>query len=165
VETWKPVVGFENSYEVSTSGRVRSLRAGKLMAPQKLTNGYMGIHLAFGDGRRRVTTVHRLVAEAFIPNPSELKEVNHVDFDKSNNVVANLEWASRGQNSKHNYANGRVDLSKLQRKVKAVDAAGEITVFASQIEAEEKLRGSRTGGVCRAIRTGGSMYGYRWFYA
>ena len=91
---WKDVVGFNGKYRVSDSGEVMSFarsNSGKILKPVKSkTTGYLHINL----GRNYRTTVHRLVAEAFIPNPDNLPCVNHKDENKLNNNVDNLEWAS-----------------------------------------------------------------------
>lgn len=109
IEEWKPVVGYEGLYEVSSLGRVRSLdryvknnysywlRKGKVLSPEKNKDGYLLVSLCC-NGKRYLRTVHRLVAEAFIPNPDNLPEVNHINEDKSNNRVENLEWCTRKYN-------------------------------------------------------------------
>lgn len=115
-EIWKPVVGFEDSYEVSSLGRVRSLDRvvvmksrwgnpvaknlkGKLLAPALNSRGYPNVMLGAGNMRR----VHRLVAEAFIPNPEELPQVNHLDGNRENPKVENLEWTDSSGNNTHAY--------------------------------------------------------------
>ena len=115
VEEWRPVKGWEGLYEVSNLGRVRSLdryvvhktivkkNYTKLMKGRILSqtinsqNKYLTVGLHDG-GSYRCVRVHRLVAEAFIPNPDNLPEVNHKDEDKSNNKVDNLEWCDRAYN-------------------------------------------------------------------
>lgn len=109
IEIWKSVRGFEKSYEVSSFGNVRSLprfRGGKNNSLVPVfgkilrsgdCNGYRNINL----GKGTTVYVHRLVAEEFIPNPESLPEVNHVDGNKSNNCVSNLEWISHIENAKH----------------------------------------------------------------
>ena len=110
---WKPVVGFENMFEVSDDGRVRSLdrtvyykqfQKYKFIAGKEkklsLSNGYYVVNLN-ADGKRNVRPVHRLVAQAFIDNPLNLPCVNHIDGDKTNNNVSNLEWVTYGENNVH----------------------------------------------------------------
>lgn len=99
IEQWKPVEGYEGIYAVSDLGRVKSLKYGKerIMKPKKQRNGYLVVNL-YRNGQRKMLKVHRLVAEAFIPNPEGLPEINHIDEDKTNNCASNIEWASRSYN-------------------------------------------------------------------
>lgn len=71
-----------------------------------IKNGYLAVNL-FKDGKQKHYYIHRLVAEAFIPNPGNLPEVNHKDCDKTNNHVSNLEWCDRNWNLQHSYENGK----------------------------------------------------------
>lgn len=102
-EEWKDVVGYEGLYEVSNTGKVRSINYyGKCGYSKELStsiqnNGYVITHL-YKNGKSSTKTVHRLVAMAFIPNPDNLEMVNHKDEDKTNNDVINLEWCSRSYN-------------------------------------------------------------------
>ena len=113
VETWKPVEGYELQYEISSFGRVKSLSRMRLskggsFAPidekilkQKTSKcGYRVVHLRDGD-RESHPSVHRLVAEAFIPNLFSKPTVNHVDGNKSNNMISNLEWSTHTEQMKH----------------------------------------------------------------
>ncbi len=146
-EVWMPVKGFEGCYEVSTLGRVRSLDRkiryrwgkriikGQILLPIEHKNGYLVVGLGL-NGRHYIRSIHRLVAEAFIPNPQGKPEVGHEDHDKANNVVSNLSWVTRGENEKHSYRTGhRISTkSKLQE--------GDIPVI---------LRRLRLGESCRSI--------------
>ena len=98
-EVWKPVVGYEGLYEISNLGRVKSLIRG-IIRKQRLNKGYMYIGL-HKDGVEKMCKVHRLVAEAFIPNPKNKSDVNHKDQVKTNNKLENLEWATRKENTNY----------------------------------------------------------------
>ncbi len=120
MELWKDVVGYEGYYQVSTLGRVRSLdraldkpniltgsttvRKGKMLR-QKILQGYLYVNLCVHDQRHHYR-VHRLVAEAFIPNPDNKPQINHKNGNKLDNRVYNLEWATASENGLHSYANG-----------------------------------------------------------
>ena len=110
-EQWKPVEGFED-YAVSNFGRVKSLKYGKekIMKPKKDRGGYLYIGLR-KDGKHKFFKVHRLVAEAFIPNPNNLSQVNHKDENKTNNVVSNIEWCSSKYNNNYGTRNERMAAS------------------------------------------------------
>ena len=98
-ETWKAIAGYEGLYEISDQGRVKSLKYGKekILKPGKNTCGYLQVNLC-KDGHAKQTSIHRLVAEAFIQNPNNLETINHKDEMKTNNAASNLEWMTRGDN-------------------------------------------------------------------
>lgn len=105
------IKGFEGLYEVDTSGRVFSIVADAHRRKRELKQysneaGYMKVNLYDLEGQCKKKYIHRLVAEAFIPNPQGLKEVNHIDCNKLNNSVENLEWCDRLYNLEHSYKNG-----------------------------------------------------------
>ena len=110
MENWKPVVGYEGLYEVSDQGRVRSYRRcskyskerqPKLLAGNKKWTGYIEIQLYDGYGNKKYSPAHRLVAEAFIPNPDGKPEVNHKNGIRDDNRAENLEWVTCSENHKH----------------------------------------------------------------
>ena len=111
-EYWKPVLGYEGLYEVSNWGRVKSMNYNhsgkeKILKPCTYNHGYLYVNLC-KNGKVKKFLVHRLVAEAFIPNPNNLPQVNHKDECKTNNNVENLEWCSAKHNANFGTRNERV---------------------------------------------------------
>lgn len=119
-EQWKPVVGYEGLYEVSNLGRVRSMfsyysRGGVCVKILKLTQSYG--YLTCGLRKHGVWKnfgVHRLVAEAFLPNPEKYTQINHKNGLKYDNSVDNLEWCTQKQNVRHAISTG-LKLTKAQK--------------------------------------------------
>ncbi|HEX2900801.1 MAG TPA: NUMOD4 domain-containing protein, partial [Bacteroidia bacterium] len=102
-EEWRPVAGFEGKYAVSSHGRVISFRRnpqGRLMTSYPRPRNYRSVVLS-SPQKDLHTQVHRLVANAFIPNPEGKPGVNHKDGNPENNVVGNLEWATHAENMLH----------------------------------------------------------------
>lgn len=97
---WKNIHGWP--YDVSNDGRVRNNRTGHIITATITNSGYSQVHL-FDKGNVGYFSVHRLVADAFIPNEHNYPQVNHIDGNKLNNKVSNLEWTSNAQNQKHKY--------------------------------------------------------------
>lgn len=106
MEVWKDVKDYEGSYLVSDKGRVKSLITGRILKPQCCGSGYLKVMLRVSYKVYKNAMIHRLVAEAFIPNPEQKKTVNHIDGNKCNNEVSNLEWATYSENLKHAYKSG-----------------------------------------------------------
>lgn len=105
-EVWKDVEGFEGLYQVSNLGRVRSLGSrGRIRSLSLTKDGYVKVRLIH-KGKDKTARVHRLVAEAFVPNPDNKGTVNHIDGDKTNNRVDNLEWTDRSEQMHHAYRLG-----------------------------------------------------------
>lgn len=104
MEQWKPIKGTNGKYEVSSAGNVRSLNYGghgQIKEVQQWNNnGYKRITIRI-SGRKKNLLVHRVVAEAFVPNPENKAEVNHKDGNKHNNSEDNLEWSTRKENLDH----------------------------------------------------------------
>lgn len=112
-EIWKPIPGMESIYEASSLGKIRSLSRqirssygasrmikGRVLVPILSGHRYQRVTIAI-QGVHRGHRVHRLVAEAFIPNPEALPEVNHKNGDKLDNRATNLEWCTRSSNNNH----------------------------------------------------------------
>lgn len=104
-EVWKPVKGFEKLYEVSNLGKIKNAR-GKILKTYKINSGYEAVKFTVRT-KRSSHLVHRLVAETFIDNPENCKEVNHIDETKTNNKVTNLQWVTSSQNKQHSLKSGR----------------------------------------------------------
>ena len=102
MEEWKNVIGYEGLYEVSNIGNVKNVRRNTLLKLSKTNDGYIQVSL-YKNGIRTGLRVHRLVAEAFLPNPDGLPLVNHKNEDKSDNSVENLEWCTAKYNTNYGH--------------------------------------------------------------
>lgn len=114
MEIWADIKGYEGWYQVSTWGRVRSvdrqiddvsnrkrIAKGQILAQEENPKGYLRVHLSKTNCKLKHFRVHRIVAETFIDNPYNLPEVNHIDGNKQNNSVSNLEWCTGKENRNH----------------------------------------------------------------
>ena len=168
MELWKDIPGYEGKYQISDCGNVKSLsrehpcrkcNEERIMKPTIQRNGYLRVML-WKNGARTWYSVHRMVAEAFIPNPENKEQVNHKDGNKRNNNTTNLEWLTPQENVRHSFdVLGR---KARTRKVRCVET-GE--VFDSLKEVTEKMGIDYRHIPCccngRREKTGG----YHWRYA
>lgn len=102
-EIWKDIKNFEGLYQISNLGNIKSLHYRnsnneKIMSPKLIGRGYLSIGLR-NKSKKKNFLIHRLVANAFIPNPDNLQQVNHKDENKLNNCVDNLEWCNNSYNN------------------------------------------------------------------
>lgn len=143
MEIWKPVKGYEENYLVSDEGRIMNSSNGKVLSPIDNGYGYKKIWLWKNHKGKRVY-VHRIVADAFLPNKYGRKEVNHIDSNPSNNCVTNLEWVSSSENTKHAvYKKSLKPWGNQSKPIEAIDiATGTIKKYATISEAERDI-GSR----------------------
>lgn len=178
-EIWKPIIDFEGIYEISNLGRCRSLDRyinrkngskqfikGRILTPVKCTNGYLEYQIN-KDGKRYCKMAHRLVAEAFIPNPENKPEVNHKDEDIINNKVDNLEWMTSKENANYGTRNERCKANnKTYKKVVQLTLDGEyIATYDYAIDGAKAvgLKGSETITRCCKGKAKHSK-GFKWMY-
>lgn len=170
IEIWKDIKGFEGLYMVSNTGKIKSFterslrknKSGVILSPG-LTRGYESVGLC-KDGKRTSVTVHRIVAEAFLPNPNNYSEVNHKDENKANNSVENLEWCSRNYNMSYGTARLRQGVS-AGRRVKQYVIDGVCIAEYCSIEVASKINnidGSSIAKCCNGKRKYAG--GYFWAY-
>lgn len=109
MEQYKKINGFEDYY-ITSWGRIFSTKVGMFLNPYLTEKGYLRIDLRIGKQKIH-KKVHRLVAEAFIPNPDHKPQVNHIDGNKQNNSISNLEWCTNLENVQH-YCDCKRDISR-----------------------------------------------------
>lgn len=129
-EIWKPVKDFEDKYQISTFGRLKNIQTNHILKMTNQYGGYFAITL-YNNKRKRTTRIHRIVAETFIPNVNNYKEVNHIDGNKQNNCVENLEWCDRKHNQNHALKIGLSNMNCLNNynKNKCYKKYGLITQY------------------------------------
>ena len=164
-EQWRDVEGYDGMYQVSDLGRVRSLKFGKerILKNHTLPSGYVQIGLT-KNGRVKMKYIHRLVAQAFIPNSDETKtQINHINEVKSENRVSNLEWCSAQYNVTYNDIHKRKKkhlgeggltkraLANMSRKLIHYEQIGEL--YKPDLTYKENLEVMRKYGVKCSLRT------------
>ena len=163
-EVWKDIKGFEGKYQISNLGRVKSLQRNgrpERILRLNLIKGYAYTTLSNGSRDKKKLKVHRLVAEAFIPNPHNKPEVNHIDGDKRNCKVENLEWVTHQENCKHAYETG---LRTDNVYVNQIDVnTGEVIATFKSMKEASRITGVNYDSIAHCSRgdykTGG---GYKW---
>ena len=162
-EIWKDIKGFEGLYQVSNMGRVKSVRKNIILKNQIARKGYERVILCINNSPKNYF-VHRLVANAFIPNPDNLPQVNHKDENKLNNRVENLEWCTQKYNV--NYGTGIAKRARSQsKKVLQFKTDGTfIKEWKSTKDVQRNLGfdNSHISKCCRGKYT--YAYGYIWKY-
>lgn len=185
-EVWKQIKGYEGYYSVSNMGRIRrdehADKWGHVYKERILVSavankslGYRHVHLS-KDGVAKWHSVHRLVAEAFVPKPDGCDIVNHLDSDPNNNAASNLEWTTYEGNMQHASRKGRMhghaaNIHKAQEARKtpvyAIDGSGNRMRFESQKEAADTLGVNRShiAAACRKEYGYKTIGGYAFEYA
>ena len=110
-EIWKPVVGYEGLYEINNKGEIKTIKSGRIIKYFKNKDGYLSCKLS-KKSKTKTYLVHRLVAQAFIPNPENKPYVNHKDSNRLNNTLNNVEWCTPLENVKHMIISGRSTYKK-----------------------------------------------------
>lgn len=152
MEDWRVIPDFPN-YAVSDTGLVKNLKTGRILRPGVHRQGYLLVWLS-DHGLRYGKSIHRLVTEAFIPNPDGKSQVNHKDGNKTNNHVDNLEWSTGSENTLHAYRTGLFG-GRPRVPVRIVET-GEI--FESIRECAIAINGS-SGDICSCLH--GEIESYR----
>lgn len=140
-EIWEDVKGTNGKYKVSSFGRIIGAY-GRLIKPIRTPKGYVRVKIWYGS-TYRTRMIHRIVAEAFIPRPDGKAQINHIDGNKTNNRVDNLEWCTQSENMRH-----RVDVLGIRPashhvvKVRCIETG---RVFRSAAEAARSVGLSRSG--------------------
>lgn len=159
-EVWKEIELFDGRYEASSFGRIRNSKRKNILTPNTNKFGYerVGIRPVVGCRRKLTYSVHRLVAMTFIPNPDGKPQVNHVNGDKSDNKIENLEWCTCSENCKHKYDS----LGQKQYNMKKVRCIETGEVFESMSKAAAKYETSQgaIGSMIRGLspRAGGKHW-------
>lgn len=173
-EIWMDIFGYEDSYQISSLGRVKSLHrivrnsSGRSFLPERIlkpcinSNGYYQVALN-KKNKHEPIAIHSLVARHFIPNPNSKPSVNHIDGDKLNNLADNLEWATWSENLKHAYDNNL--RSPVGKKIVQMDLHGnKIKEWSSAVSAAKELNipHQHIQRVCSGKRR--STRGFKWVY-
>lgn len=179
-EIWKDVVGYEGLYKVSNLGNVLSIprrgtrsRKEHLLRQYKTKKGYLNVFL-IKKCKSFCTGTHRLVAQAFIPNPENKPQVNHIDGNKENNCLDNLEWVTNQENMKHAWESGLRNKEKIYKRGK--DNVSSVKVNQYSIEGKfiqtwfslmdiKRELGISPANICACCRHRKNIaYGYIWRY-
>lgn len=159
-EIWKDIEGFEGLYQVSNLGRVKRVKTGRVLKGCKYRGGYLMVRL-YKNNIRSNKTIQRLVADAFIPNSENKPQVNHIDEDKTNNMVSNLEWMTAKENCNHGTRNERTSIPIIATNIKT----GESQEFYGARECGRQL-GLDPSSITKVLKgkrkqTGGYTFKYK----
>lgn len=138
-EIWKEIKKLDGKYEVSNFGNIRNTKTKSIRKPSKAGKGYLRINVIV-NGKRKYYYIHRLVAEAFIPNPKNLPLVNHKDENKNNNFVDNLEWCDNDYNINYKNHNLKSNISRVLYYLKR-DYSEQKELIREVQDIKEKIEG------------------------
>lgn len=167
-EIWRPIKGYDGVYEISNLGHIRK---GTTMLSPWSQYGYSIVGL-WKNGKCKKNRVHRLVAEAFIPNPNNLPSINHIDENKTNNIVSNLEWCSVGYNNSYGNRTQKMlstykmkNTSNCEREVEQHSLSGELLAVYKSLSEASRITGLSIGNlssVCNKKSHRNTLGGYLW---
>ena len=166
MEEWRAIVGTNGEYKVSNTGKVMTTKTGRILKPCIDQRGYERVCLFKADRTRRYK-VHRLVAMAFIPNPNSKPQVNHIDGNKRNNNIDNLEWVTNDENFRHSMENGLREghhafcESRKKRVIATCIKDGSQRVFDSILSAGKALKTCHIPDVLKGERKQAKGYTFR----
>ena len=161
------IEGYQN-YEVTTTGDIINIKTGRVLKPAKDGGGYLFVNLC-KDGKPKMFLIHRLVAQAFIPNPQNLPQVNHKDENKTNNTVENLEWCTHEYNINYGTHNERVSKTKTNGKTSktvfqyTLDGS-LIRIWPSTMEIQRKNKFNNRHISACCLGKIHTAYGFKWSY-
>ena len=152
----KDIKGYEGLYGITSCGKVWSYKYKKFLKPVAYDNGYLCVTLC-KNGKIKNYTIHRLVAEAYIPNPDNLPQINHKDENKANNCLQNLEWCDAKYNSNYGTRN-----EKLKKPILQFTLDGDLVrEWPSAIDVGREVRSTIVNCLKGRYKT---AYGYIWKY-
>ena len=163
-ELWKDIPNYEGLYQISNLGNIMSIRRKRLIKSDRRKDGYIQVHL-IKDKKMKNFLLHRLVAITFIENYNDYEFINHIDGNKENNSLNNLEWCDRSYNILHAYDN---ELIKKRKKVEQYDKDNNLlNIYESIMEASKKTNIDRSNisACCKGKKKHKSAGGYIWRYA
>lgn len=174
IEEWKPIEGYEDRYEISNFGRVKSLERKdlnnhllkeRILKPKINRDGYSYLQLCY-DGNKKGFFVHRLVAAAFIDNPNGYPVVNHKDENKQNNYVSNLEWCTVLYNNRYGTKAIRTGEHYAKAVVQLTMEGDYIRTFKSLHDVYRKFGYApiNISRCCNHVPKKLSAYGYKWLF-
>lgn len=170
-EVWKDIQNYEGLYQVSNLGRIKSFRKSTkhrwedeyILKPSLANNGYCQVTL-YDNTVRHKFLVHRLVAEAFLPNPNGYPQVNHKDENPLNNAANNLEWCTAEYNNA--YGTARVRITEAQsHPVEQLSVDGRVIAIYRSASIACQIIGVKKSSLGYALRKGTNCKGYFWKYS
>ena len=168
-EIWKDIKGYEGRYQVSNWGRVKSLKRkgnphDRILAAKKQNRGYVAVNLG-----KQTVSVHRLVANAFVPNPNGYPAVNHIDENKHNNTAENLEWCTLKQNMRawatiHAYERAQ-PRKRFERVIQETLDGEFVREWENPVSIKREMGWNESGIVSCCRGTQKTAYGFKWHFA
>ena len=156
----KDVVGYEGIYGITSCGKVWSYRNECFLKPKVNKGGYLQVNL-HKNGKYKSYVIHRLVSEAYLPNPNNLPQINHRDENKTNNCLQNLEWCNASYNTNYGTRNEKISNSR-KKPVLQFDLNGN---FIREWECASDVGKEVQSHICQCLKGKyKTAYGYKWVY-